>query len=197
KLVLRHVKTDCGLALTKEDARSFSGSGDKGVLDYIHSNYGVRLDEKRFVISVWEGLRRRRHLPRMPGALSLVKALSARGVPIAVASSSPEWYVRKYLKAEGFFKYIRAIASGDEVEKRKPDPAVYLLAAKRLGIDPKDCFAIEDSVSGVRAAKRAGMACIAVRSAHARGHDLSRADWVVPNISETIQIVRKLTKTPF
>lgn len=98
-----------------------------------------------------------------PGALEIVDYVITQGIPYGIASSSPlaviEATVGSQPAWEGAFK-VRA--SADEVENGKPAPDVYLLAAERLGIDPIDCWAFEDSPNGARSAIAAGITCFAV-----------------------------------
>jgi HAD superfamily hydrolase (TIGR01509 family) len=79
---------------------------------------------------------------------------------LAVASSSNKAFIEHVLKQLNMTEYFQAIASSEEVPRGKPDPAIFLLAASRLGIDPSECVVIEDGVSGMIGAKRAGMGCI-------------------------------------
>jgi beta-phosphoglucomutase-like phosphatase (HAD superfamily) len=75
-----------------------------------------------------------------------------------------------------------AVVSGEEVADGKPDPAVYLLAAERLGADPAACVAVEDAPHGIAAARAAGMRVVAVRGAHTEALDLSQAGVVVADL---------------
>jgi HAD superfamily hydrolase (TIGR01509 family) len=100
--------------------------------------------------------------PLKDGALQLLDALRIRGVPLAVASSSRAEEIRHRLEAVGVLAYFDAVAGGNEVERGKPDPAVYRLAAQRLGLPATACLAFEDSESGARAALAAGAARVVV-----------------------------------
>jgi HAD superfamily hydrolase (TIGR01509 family) len=100
--------------------------------------------------------------PLKDGVRELLSALRARGVPLAVASSSRAEEIRHRLQAVGVLTHFDAVAGGNEVEQGKPDPAVYQLAARRLGIDPTACLAFEDSENGARAALAAGAALVVV-----------------------------------
>jgi HAD superfamily hydrolase (TIGR01509 family) len=124
----------------------------------------------------------------MPGAVRAVSFFRDAGLKVAVASSSPKWYVGKFLKALGLGRKVGAVVCGNEVKRRKPAPDVYLLAAKRLGVAPADCLAIDDSGSGILAAKRAGMLAVAVPNEYTLGHDFSKADLVVPSLRELIYL---------
>jgi HAD superfamily hydrolase (TIGR01509 family) len=97
-----------------------------------------------------------------PGVLEAFETVHAAGLPIAIASSSSRDLIQAVIDRLGLAHYIAAICSADEEEEGKPSPAVYLTAARRLGVRPSNCLALEDSPNGVLSAKRAGMFCIAV-----------------------------------
>jgi beta-phosphoglucomutase len=122
-------------------------------------------------------------LQPLPGAAELVAALVGAGWKQAVGSSAPLANVRLLLDVTGLAPYLETVASGDDVKHGKPDPEVFLLALQRLGVDPPDAVVIEDAPVGVRAAKRAGAACLAVtstRPAEALWH--AGADQVVSSL---------------
>lgn len=100
--------------------------------------------------------------PLRPGAAELLGELAERGVPCAVASSTRHHEIRRRLAAVDVLQHFSAIAGSDEVAQGKPDPAVYLLAAQRIGFRPGACLAFEDSANGAAAALAAGMALIVV-----------------------------------
>ncbi|MBN3735521.1 HAD family phosphatase [Burkholderia sp. Tr-20390] len=100
--------------------------------------------------------------PLKPGAFALLDALAQAGIPCAVASSSAREVVRARLDAVGLLPFFRAIAGGDEVARGKPDPAVYRLAAERLGVPTHACVAFEDSDFGAQSAAGAGASVITV-----------------------------------
>eukprot|EP00775_Hariotina_reticulata_P003463 gene3463-3734_t len=77
-----------------------------------------------------------------------------------------------------------AIAAGDIVPKKKPDPAIYLLAAQELGVDPARCVVVEDSRIGMMAAKSAGMVCVITKSSYTQNEDFGAADAVFDSIGE-------------
>ena len=112
------------------------------------------------------------------GINAFLRRLEKRGTKVGLASSSPRNWIDIVLKRFDLEREFAAVASGDETPGRtKPEPDLYLLCAKRLGVEPKDCVAIEDSVPGVRAAKAAGMRCAAFRNGHNDALDLSAADF--------------------
>jgi HAD superfamily hydrolase (TIGR01509 family) len=104
-------------------------------------------------------------LPLLPGAVEAVRVLAARW-PLALASSSNREIIDVFLDVAGVRDAFGATVSSEEVARGKPSPDVYLEAARRLGVTPERCVAIEDSANGLRAAAAAGMPVIAVPNEH-------------------------------
>ena len=133
---------------------------------------------------VADGMARALRLELLPGVGELVDALRAAGVPLAIASSSPGDWVHGHLEHRELSGHFEVVCSGDEVERTKPDPALYELACARLGVDPAESVALEDSVLGVRSARAAGMFVVAVPG-HMTAHmDFGEADAVVTSCAE-------------
>jgi HAD superfamily hydrolase (TIGR01509 family) len=105
--------------------------------------------------------RYRTRLPLLPGAVEVVHRLAGQW-PLGVASSSPPRLIDAVLQSAGVADRFRVSVSTEEVAAGKPSPAVYLEAARRLGVDPPRAVAIEDSSNGLRSAARAGLGVIAV-----------------------------------
>jgi HAD superfamily hydrolase (TIGR01509 family) len=97
-----------------------------------------------------------------PGAVELVDALLAAGIPIAVASNSPRAFLDKVLATAGIADRFAITVAGDEVPNPKPAPDIYLEACRRLHADPTAAIGLEDSPTGARAAKAAGLTVIGV-----------------------------------
>jgi HAD superfamily hydrolase (TIGR01509 family) len=110
----------------------------------------------------------------LPGALSVVTALRMSRQPLAVASSSIRPWVEACLNKIGLGNAFDEIVTGTEIVNGKPDPEIYLLAAEKLGVDPRECLAFEDAPAGIESAKAAGMTVWAVRTEYTR-------DLVLPN----------------
>jgi beta-phosphoglucomutase len=105
----------------------------------------------------------------LPGAVELVRSLRAGGQRLAVASSSIEPWVEACLARIGLRSHFEILVTGSDVERGKPEPDIYLLAAERLGVDPARCLAFEDAPAGIESARRAGMTVWAVRTEYTRG----------------------------
>jgi HAD superfamily hydrolase (TIGR01509 family) len=128
--------------------------------------------------------------PWIPGALEAVRRLAA-GFPLGLASSSNRELIDAVLAAGGVAPLFRATVSSEEVARGKPAPDVYLEVARLLALAPTACVAVEDSHNGIRSAKAAGMACIAIPNPHfPPGAAAAEADVLLGSIAElTVETV--------
>lgn len=117
-----------------------------------------------------------------PGARVWLERLQAEGFLQAIASSAPQANLEVLVKELEVGSFFAAVVSGAEIPG-KPNPAVFLEAARRLGVPPAGCVVIEDSVAGVEAAKRAGMRCLALTTTNPRSA-LRQANVVVDSLEQ-------------
>lgn len=120
----------------------------------------------------------------MPGLVNLLEKLQESGIPMAVASSSDKAIIDIILEKSGLRKYFLYVVSSGEIGKSKPEPDVFLHAAKLLGISPENCIVFEDSKNGIKAAKAAGMYCIAYSGGNTGHQDQSQADRRITDYNE-------------
>ncbi|MDI6783911.1 MAG: HAD family phosphatase [bacterium] len=133
------------------------------------------------------------NLVEMPGLSPLLSRLLNAKYRLAVASSSVRADVDMVLNGLSIADKFAVVASGDEVEEGKPNPALFLLAANRLNVPVTECVAIEDSNPGLRAAKDSGMKCIVVPHQHTQHQDFARADIIVDSLNDiTVSLIRSL-----
>ena len=118
----------------------------------------------------------------LPGVREWLSKLHGRGVPLAVASSAPQANIDVLLDALGIRAFFDTEVSAEKMPG-KPDPAVFLEAARRLGLTPERCVVVEDAIAGVAAAKRAGMRCLAVTNTNPPAA-LAAADWIVDSLAD-------------
>ncbi|GKV30920.1 hypothetical protein SLEP1_g39687 [Rubroshorea leprosula] len=119
----------------------------------------------------------------LPGANRLLKHLSGHGVPMALASNTSKASIESKLSYhKGWKEYFSVIIGGDEVTTGKPSPEIFLQAAKMLNMEPSSCLVIEDSVTGVKAGKAAGMEVVAVPSVPKQTHLFTAADEVINSL---------------
>ncbi|MBK9746292.1 MAG: HAD family phosphatase [Chloroflexi bacterium] len=126
-------------------------------------------------------------VPR-PGAPELLEYLLARGIPCAIASSSPMPIIDAVVTSQGWDRYFQTHVCGDDVTHGKPAPDIYLEAARRIGIAPEACLALEDSPNGSRAAVAAGMVTIAVPDLSHTSH--SAFEVITPHVFDNLHEVQ-------
>ncbi len=122
----------------------------------------------------------------LPGAREILRGLKARGVKVAVASSSRN--APEILRRTALADAADATTDGNDITRSKPDPEVFRLAAERLGLAPAECLVVEDAGSGVEAAAAAGMRCLAIGAA--AGHpqaDRSADDLASITVDEMLE----------
>ncbi|EKD51226.1 MAG: glycoprotease family protein/hydrolase, beta-phosphoglucomutase family [uncultured bacterium] len=126
------------------------------------------------------------------GLMAFVADLRQQGIRMAVGSSGTRPNVLLVLEALRLTDLISAYVCGDDVKRGKPAPDVFLLAAQKMGVAPQFCVVIEDAVMGIKAAKTAGMQCVAITTTTTREH-LHEADMIVDSFTElSAQTVRDL-----
>ncbi len=159
-----------GVEMSAEKFMQCAGMGND---DIISTLFGRKIESKELVrlSSEKEALYREIYadtIKPLDGLVDTLKALKAQGVKCAVGSSGITENVNFVLEKCGITEYFDAIANGDMVTKAKPNPEVFLLAAKLMGVEPQDCVVFEDSFAGVKAARNGGMKVITVATTHSR-----------------------------
>lgn len=120
---------------------------------------------------------------RIPGSIQLLKKL-ASSYPVAIVSGSPRQDVEAGIEQLGIGDLLEFYLGSEDYSAGKPDPGCYLLASRRLAVSPQHCVVFEDSKAGVEAAKGAGMFCVGLRRNGTPFQDLSKADLVLPDLTE-------------
>lgn len=118
---------------------------------------------------------------------NLVKLLNdakKRGIKLAVATSSTKWRAHKILELLCIKDKFDTIVTAEDVTKHKPNPEIFLEAAKRIGAKPENCIVFEDAISGIKAAKSAGMRAIAININSYTQEELGEADMIVDGFEE-------------
>lgn len=139
-----------------------SGTSGEGMREVIRRYYPA-VDPYAFqagCIARVDGILDEQGPPVKPGAGELLEYLTTRGVKLAVASSSGRERILSNLRAARLDRFFDAVVSGQQVERGKPEPDIFLFAAREIGRPPEDCYVFEDSVNGVRAGMAAG--CVTV-----------------------------------
>jgi HAD superfamily hydrolase (TIGR01509 family) len=122
--------------------------------------------------------------PLLPGVADLLRDARALGLGTAVASSSTRGWVDGWLARHGIREFFDVLCGREDVARVKPEPDLFLLAAERLSVPPEACVVFEDSPNGMRAARAAGMRCVAVPNALTRDLPLPDPDLVVSSLAD-------------
>jgi mannitol-1-/sugar-/sorbitol-6-phosphatase len=133
---------------------------------------------------------------RIPGSVALLRTLS-RDYPVAIVSGATRHDVADSIEQMGVGDCVRFYLGAEDYGAGKPEPACYLLAAQRLALPPATCLVFEDSAAGVRAAKAAGMRCVALRRPGAPAQDLAAADEVAAGLEgfSPEAFIKRLSRT--
>jgi len=175
-----------GLTVQPEDFIPFVGAGEERYVGGVAEKYNFPLDPvegKHRTYEIYFDLVPNK-LQAFPGVHELVEACRGAGLRVAVASSADGNKVRVNLQNIGLpSESWDTVIGGELVVHKKPSPDIFLLAAKKLGVDPSECVVVEDALNGIQAAKAAGMRSVGV--AHTLpAKDLQAADVVREKIAD-------------
>lgn len=175
-----------GVEFTWDDKMTVIGTSSAFTADYFADRLGVPRDQGpslvREMIELMHG-HLREQVEHRPGAVELVERLRGHA-RLGLASNSPRALVDTAMVTAGITDAFDAIVTSDDVAHPKPAPDLYLLACERLGVEPADALALEDSASGVTAAKAAGLTCIAVPQFAET--DVSAADRIIASLEDLL-----------
>lgn len=173
---------------------NLKGVSSKNVSQIIIETFELDYDVEELTMmsrrAYLEFLNNLQELPSIPGAVKFVKSLAAAGYPLALASSASLQRIELFLRKLGLEQHFVVIACGDDVKRSKPAPDIFLLAAEMLGVDPVECVVVEDAENGVRAAKAAGMKCIAYGGSDHNTDNLLDADIIVKDFDQFVDALR-------
>ncbi len=171
------------ISLTNERwYREFAGTGSRHILSLLIKENNLSIDVDSLVAKrkkLYEEYVRKGDLQETPGVRSFLKDLRAKKIKTAIVSGSHRSNVELALTMLNLGEYFDLIVSGDDLSVRKPDPYPFLYAAGKLGLKPKECIAIEDSLSGMLSVKRANMRLVCVRSQNYT--DFGKCDRIIPD----------------
>lgn len=177
-----------GINLDYEIYKPCIGSTVQVLMQILHEHYGV--DEKDDSLSLevknlkQEMREKQGYPPLIPYVKDMLERFHEAGYQMAVASSSPQEYIENVTSYWGISPYFQVLVSGEHVEHPKPAPDIFLKTADILGLLPEECLVIEDSENGCRAAKAAGMTCMAYYNPDSGKQNLQTASVVVEGFEE-------------
>ena len=155
-----------GIPMPEDTAAFYAGGrGLAGEKLRAHiGRYFPQVDPQKMLDKIWQigGERFAQGVPCKPGLKELLALLEERGIPRIVASSSPRSMIQQNLQTTGTARYFHDVVCGADVKNSKPAPDIFLEAARRLGLDIRNCLVLEDSFNGVRAGHAAGAVTVMV-----------------------------------
>jgi len=184
-----------GVQVKPDDFIPFVGAGEDRYIGGVAEKYGVKLSmpaDKNKTYEIYLRIIRGRLHP-LPGAVEFIADARRRGLKLAVATSADKIKMDGNLREIGIpTSSFDAIVTGNDVQRKKPDPQVFLLAAQRLGLDAGVCLVVEDAPNGIRAGKAAGAMCLGITSSFdaATLRDAG-ADFIAPDLAQVSDDVFK------
>jgi len=184
---------DRAQSYTERDNQSFFGATDAEMFRVLRILFDLDASTDELVI------RKREHLVSLirtegrglPGVPEIPLRFREAGLRLGLVSASVRPVIDAILEALGLSGAFETVVSGDEVARGKPAPDGYLMAARRLAIDPGRCFVVEDTRNGVLAAKAAGMTVAAVPGPTTSHEDFSPADVVLPSLEALPKVLER------
>lgn len=173
-----------GLKTVPEDFHPFTGTGEDRFLGGVAEKYNFSIDipqAKKRTYDIYLEIIKDKLKP-LPGAVEFINTCRKMGKKTAIASSADRRKVEGNLSEIKLpAKFFDAVIAGEDVTHKKPSPDIFLLAAKRIGVDSKNCLVIEDALSGIKAAKASGCKCLAITSSYS-DDKLPGADFYAPDL---------------
>ncbi|CAN5294340.1 HAD family hydrolase [soil metagenome] len=192
-LAFRRTLERYGLKLTREECGRFIGAGTSELLDILRGEYGLQINEHEYIVDrdqVYEECCLEVNGPQpMPGIVSVLDWLETKDIPWAMATSASREKLAFNFERTGLAARFPVAVLGEDVANGKPAPDIFIEAARRLGVDPKRCIVMEDSLNGLRGAIAAGCAVIAIEGSHSRSELLKLTARVCKNPVEAIAMM--------
>mgnify|MGYP001609892866 CR=1 FL=1 len=170
-----------------DERKRILGRDQRENLKYLLEMFGLECDVEELVerrkIILKEIFSKKENIIPIDGILDFLETLKKKRIKMAVASSSSLEYLENICDGLKIKDYFDCILSGEMVKKKKPNPDIFLLALEKLGLEKEECVVIEDSLSGIEAAKRAGIKCSGITSTLSED-ELEDADFVFQDFEQ-------------
>jgi HAD superfamily hydrolase (TIGR01509 family) len=185
------------LPVNSRELSRYCGCSDLATYSDLVARYGSFCAPGEFLAEIRAAFDRTikvQGLRMCPGVNELVGSLRNEGIPYGVGSSGQLASIRTSLSVAGLYNLFSVVVASDHVARPKPDPDIFLEVARRLQADPIKCIVIEDTPTGIEAARNAGMACVAVTTSFPRAV-LREADWIIDTLLElSVPILHDLVR---
>ncbi len=179
-----------GLTILEDEHKTYQGTATDRMWEIIKEKHAIKQTVEELVEMtnsiVTPYFASLEVIDSMPGVKQLIKQLKEDKFPLALASSSYPDVIEIILQKTGLKNYFDVVVDSQMAGASKPEPDIFLLAAQKLGIQPERCVVIEDSTNGIKAAKSAGMYCIAYAGPGSELQDQSQADAIISDFGELL-----------
>lgn len=179
--------SDLGINVPDDVYATFTGNSDKNIVQKLKDLYPIKLTNEELLQEKYRYYYKAFDATTddllMPGVKDLIINLHQNGMRLILASSSSKKKIGKVFDRYGLHPYFTHIVSGEDFEFSKPNPAIFIEAVAQSGFPKEQCIVIEDSTNGIKAAKAAGIYCIAYQNDHSMGQDTSLADKVITDFT--------------
>lgn len=179
-----------GINLTKEQYLKYAGKQGEIIEGELYKDFGLNMEKGELLAekeSIMKDIWYTKRMELMPFAKNAIEYFYNKSVyKLGACYGGDIDEARAKLRLNDLEKYFDAFAGASEVKIGKPHPDVYLLCAKKLGIDPENCLAFEDTMYGLRSAKDAGMFCYAIPNEYSKSQNFSRADKILKSLKDVL-----------
>jgi HAD superfamily hydrolase (TIGR01509 family) len=172
-----------GVKMTKKEYKNYTGVNLREIVKIVSKKRKVKIDPDQFIKARYDLYEKygKKTIKPFSGAKTFISMLRRKKVKIAVATAGNKRKLSFNLKCGEFD--IRNRVTADDIKHGKPAPDIFLAAAKKLKVKPNECIVVEDSLNGIKAAKKAKMFCVAVTNTFPRSK-LKDADLIIDSLSE-------------
>ncbi|MFH1585778.1 MAG: HAD family phosphatase [archaeon] len=175
-----------GVHITKDEMSKFNGRPLEDMLAWLKRDHNITYSPEEFeekALALQLKLMREEFKDNKK-LINLIETLKAKDLKLAVATSSLRGRAEKILGLLEVKDYFDVILTAEDVTNHKPNPEVFLKAAKKLGVNPEECVVIEDAANGIQAAKKGGMKAIALLTEFQTKKELKDADFIIDSLDE-------------
>ncbi|MFZ2070938.1 MAG: HAD family phosphatase [Halobacteriota archaeon] len=176
-----------GYSITESDEQDIIGWHPTDRISHFAKKFNIPEEEQRFILEAEKRLYRELWYSTsklLPDVKTTLETLKKEGFTLALATTSTRDSVTKFIQKFKLHGYFKLILTREDVSFQKPSPEIYIKARNELGYDSNEVIVVEDTEIGVRAAKSAGLTCVAVPNHYTKKQDFSKADYVLGSISE-------------
>jgi len=177
---------EAGLSVERDDFLPFVGAGENRYIGGVAEKYNFPVDivkAKARVYSIYDEIIPGK-LEALPGVNKFISRCREKNLKLALATSADKRKMETNLSEIGLsYEVFDVKINGLDVERKKPFPDIYILAAEKLGLKPEECLVIEDAVNGIEAGKKAGARTLALTTSFDSSF-FSDADWIAADLSE-------------